>query len=212
MDEDVDGPVAGMRVRVEAPGDVEAVADVHRTAFPSPDGADEPVEVGLLGALRADEGWIPGLSLVAVAEEAGMDRAGGEVIGHMVCTRGWVEGTGPAWPALGLGPIGVRPERQGAGVGAALMHAVLAAARSRGERLVVLLGSDWYARFGFVPASHLGITAPDEAWGDHFQALDLHASGTPAAPGATSSPGAVGPPAGPLPQGTFRYAAPFTAL
>lgn len=29
------------------------------------------------------------------------------------------------------------------------------------------------SRFGFRPASELGIIAPDEAWGEHFQALPL---------------------------------------
>ena len=57
-----------MDVRVEQPGDVAAVAEVHRGAFPTPEGTAEPVEVGLVQALRADAGWIPGLSLVAVED------------------------------------------------------------------------------------------------------------------------------------------------
>ena len=42
------------------------------------------------------------------------------------------------------------------------------------EPLVCLLGDPgYYRRFGFVPASQLGIQAPDESWGGHFQALVL---------------------------------------
>ena len=63
---------------------------------------------------------------------------------------------------LGLGPIGVLPDRQGDGIGAALMEAAIARARDAGEPLVVLLGHPgYYPRFGFVPAS----TARDHAAG-----------------------------------------------
>ncbi len=70
----------------------------------------------------------------------------------------------------GLGPIGVLPERQGEGVGSALVHAVLGAADALGLPLVGLLGAQaFYARFGFVPAAARGIAAPDPTWGDAFQ-------------------------------------------
>jgi putative acetyltransferase len=95
---------------------------------------------------------------------------------------------------LGLGPLGVRPDRQGQGVGGALMHAVLAAADARDEPLVVLLGDpNYYRRFGFVAAGDLGIEAPEPAWGEHFQARLL----------AAYDPALTGP---------FAYAAPFTRL
>ncbi|HEX6418442.1 MAG TPA: hypothetical protein VFZ77_08090, partial [Acidimicrobiales bacterium] len=76
----------------------------------------------------------------------------------------------------------------------ALLHAVLGAAEALDEALVVLLGSTaWYPRFGFVPAVRLGVTAPDPAWGDHFQARPLAAYD-------------------PTIAGAFRYAAPFSDL
>ena len=95
-------------------------------------------------------------------------------------------------PVLGLGPLGVLPAAQRKGVGTALVHALLAVAEAADQRLVALLGSrDYYRRFGFVPAADLGISSPDPAWGDHFQARHLN-----------------GPPV----QGAFRYAEPFTRL
>jgi predicted N-acetyltransferase YhbS len=112
------------------------------------------------------------------------------VVGHVIATRGWIEPLGH--PVLGLGPLGVRPENQRTGVGTVLVHALLAVAEAADERLVALLGSpDYYRRFGFVPASELGITAPDPAWGEHFQARHLN-----------------GPPV----HGAFRYAEPFMRL
>jgi hypothetical protein len=110
---------------------------------------------------------------------------GDEIVGHVIATRGGLEPLG--LPVLGLGPLGVRPARQRAGVGTVLVHALLAVAEAADERLVALLGSpDYYRRFGFVPAADLGITAPEPAWGEHFQAR--HLNGLPVqGPSATRS-------------------------
>jgi putative acetyltransferase len=158
-------------IRREQPEDVTSVHALTEAAFP------EPVESRLLAELRADEGWIDALSLVAEED--------GEVVGHVVCTRGRV---GEA-PALGLGPISVRPDRQRTGIGSALVHAVVAAAEALGEPVVVLLGDPaFYGRLGFRPAAELGIMPPVPEWAPAFQARPL----------------ASAPPTGP-----FRYAAPF---
>jgi putative acetyltransferase len=95
------------------------------------------------------------------------------VIGHVLCTRGFIDDT----PALGLAPISVLPDRQGTGTGHALMHAVLGAAEATDEGVVCLLGEPaFYGRFGFRPAAELGITAPDPSWGSYFQARTLSGS------------------------------------
>lgn len=74
------------------------------------------------------------------------------------------------------------------------MHTVLGAADALSESLVCLLGSpDYYSRFGFRPASAIGITAPDPSWGNSFQARPLAVyDGSPAGP--------------------FTYAEPFSRL
>ena len=95
---------------------------------------------------------------------------GDEIVGHVIATRGWLEPLG--LPVLGLGPLGVRPARQRAGVGTVLVHALLAVAEAADERLVALLGSpDYYRRFGFVPAAPYGITSQWSAAGDAWQVL-----------------------------------------
>jgi putative acetyltransferase len=158
--------VTVLTVRREAPGDVGSIRDVHRAAF----GGGEPVEAGLIDALRADAGWLPHLSLVAVRD--------GEVVGHVVATRARVGDV----PALGVGPLGVLPAAQGRGVGCALMYALLGAAQARDETIVGLLGEPaYYGRFGFVTATDVGITPPDPGWGRYFQVLvagDRSSTGT----------------------------------
>ncbi|GLY54775.1 N-acetyltransferase [Lentzea sp. NBRC 102530] len=159
-----------MLIRRETPADIDAIRTVTNLAFS--DGPEAP----LIDWLRGDEGWIPELSLV----EDG-------VLGHVVCTRGYVG----SQPALGLGPIAVHPSHQRAGIGSALMHAVLGAAEARGERAVILLGDPrYYSRFGFQLASTFGILPPDPAWEPHFQARLF----------------------GDVEPGAFRYAEPFNRL
>ncbi len=177
-----------MIVRREHPTDHDAVRALHTVAFardPATGAAREPedvVEARLTDDLRADAGFLPHLSLVAVDGDA--------VVGHVIATRGWLEPFGT--PVLGLGPVGVRPDQQRRGVGTVLVHALVAVAEAADERLVALLGDPrYYRRFGFLPAADLGITAPDPAWGRHFQARLLR-----------------GLPGG----GRFRFAEPFTRL
>ncbi len=123
------------------------------------------MEAPLVDWLRETQEWISELSLVAVDP-------GGDVIGHVVCTRGTI---GSAL-VLALGPLSVRPDRWRQGVGKALMHAVLGAADARGEPLVALLGSTrYYPKFGFRLASEYGITPKQPEWAEHFQVRALTA-------------------------------------
>lgn len=177
-----------MIIRRERPEDIEAIGAVTAAAFRNAERSAPPVEEGgdpgevtLVSWLRDDAGWLPELSMVAVEDDV--------VVGHVVATRAHVDDQ----PALGLGPLSVLPDRQGAGVGAALMHAVLGAADALGEPLVGLLGEPtYYRRFGFGPAEPMGVVPPDPAWGEYFQVRTL-----------TRYSGATG---------RFRYAGPFDRL
>lgn len=139
----------------------------------------EPVEVDVLRQLFDCEEYLPDFSVVAVLD--------GEIVGHVISTRAWVEGYG----LLGLGPIGVTPRLQRQGIGSALMNETIARANAAGEGGIALLGSpEYYPRFGFVPAASFGVLPPEASWGEHFQLLPL-----------ALWPGGV--------HGTFRYAAPL---
>lgn len=174
-----DGPAAGGGGTVDP-------ADPHGGPGPTGDPGAVPVEAPLVDDLRASAEWLPRLSLVAEVD--------GEIVGHVVCSRGWITTATGDRPVLGLGPLGVAPAHQGAGVGSALVHAVLGAADALDESLVALLGAPaYYGRFGFEPARVHGVEAPDASWGDHFQVRPL----------AAYDPALTGP---------FRYAAPFAGL
>jgi predicted N-acetyltransferase YhbS len=147
---------------------------VNLAAFPSAEEAD------LVDALRASDAWIEGLSIVA-------EDSDGTVAAHALLSRCHVDGA----PALALAPCAVLPRVQRTGGGSAVIRAGLDAARALGENVVIVLGHpDYYPRFGFIPASTLGIHAsfdvPDEA----LMALELDSNAE-------------------TPRGTVAYAAPF---
>jgi putative acetyltransferase len=171
-----------MVIRRETPDDTAATEALHDAAFGVPSGRSESVERELLRALRAEGSVIDELTFVAELD--------GQVVGHVVCSRGSLAGA----PSVGLGPIGVRPDLQRQGIGAALMMAVVASAEQQAEPALVLLGDpDYYGFFGFVTASGLGIGSPGP-WEDrYFQALTLRAWR-------------------PEMAGDFRYAPAFDAL
>jgi len=126
-------------VRPERPEDRTASIQVEREAF------GQPLEANIVEAVRDEPG-----SFALVAED------GGAVIGHVQMSRAWV-GTDEV---LALGPIAVTPDRQGVGIGAALVAAALEASR-RDEAAVILLGSpDYYGPLGFQPAAALGLANP----------------------------------------------------
>jgi len=118
-------------IRREVPGDIPVIRAITAAAFAGPGQTpgEEVPEARLVGELRDSPAWLPALSQVATSPA-------GEVIGHVLCTRGLV---GQA-PALALGPLTVRPDSQRRGVGTALMHSILGAADALGEPLVALLG------------------------------------------------------------------------
>jgi putative acetyltransferase len=163
-------------VRRERSADVDAVRSVHLAAF------GRGGEARLVDELRGSDAWIGSLSLVACV--------GGVVAGHVVCSRATAGGD----PVVGLGPLGVLPEFQRAGVGKALVHTVLGAADALGEPLVGLLGDPlYYSRFGFVPADEVGISPTVAEWVPYFQVRPLSAYD-------------------PLVRGTFVYAPSFDGV
>jgi predicted N-acetyltransferase YhbS len=177
-------PKPELILRNETPADRDKILALTAEAFAiSPvtglavDG--EPTEVEMLRQLFDCKEYLPEFSVVA--------ELAGEVVGHVISTRGWVGDYG----LLGLGPIGVTPRLQRQGIGTALMKDTVTRANAAGEGGIALVGGpEYYSRFGFVPAASFGVLPPDEAWGDHFQLLPL-----------ALWPGGV--------HGTFRYAAPL---
>jgi putative acetyltransferase len=150
------GPVS---IRDEQPADADAIRAVTLAAFAGM-AYSHQTEAAIIEALRA----AGALALSLVAVEAGA------VLGHVGFSPVALDGdTGRGW--YGLGPLSVRPDRQGQGIGGALVREGLRRLKERGARGCVLVGDPaYYQRFGFGPAPSL--TLPDVP-AAYFMALAL---------------------------------------
>jgi predicted N-acetyltransferase YhbS len=73
-----------------------------------------------------------------------------------------------------LGPLAVKPDLQGRGIGKALLRHGLARASALDYGLCVLVGlPDYYRPFGFVPATPLGLSLPGPVEPERFQVCEL---------------------------------------
>lgn len=141
-----------MLVREEIPADHDAARRVVTAAFGQPD------EARLVDRLRADGDVVISL----VAEEAGEG-----VVGHVLLSV-----MDAPFRALALAPVAVAPQRQGQGVGSALVREALSRAAAQGWFAVFVLGDPpYYQRFGFRAELAAGFESPYA--GRHFMGLAL---------------------------------------
>jgi putative acetyltransferase len=78
----------------------------------------------------------------------------GQIVGHILLSPLQFAPEQTQLKCLAIAPVSVLPERQGEGIGAALMQHVIQLARSQGIDALFLLGHvSYYPRFGFVPAT-----------------------------------------------------------
>ena len=146
-----------MQIRFEQATDIPAVHVLNRGAFESPTEAD------LVDALRTRAEDVISL----VAEEQG------DVVGHILFSPVTLPGTAPL-RAMALAPMAVRPARQRAGIGSALVRRGLEECRRRGVAAVVVVGHpEYYPRFGFERASGFGIACEFDVPDDVFMAIEL---------------------------------------
>ncbi|HJQ29021.1 MAG TPA: N-acetyltransferase [Rubrobacter sp.] len=145
-----------MKIRREAEGDIPAIREVNRRAFNGED------EARIVDDLRS--GGYARLSLVA--EE------GGRIVGHIMFSEAVIRTERGEVAALVLGPVAVIPERQGHGIGSALVREGLDQCGKALYRSVFLLGiPDYYPRFGF--SADLAGNLSSAYSGEAFMALEL---------------------------------------
>jgi putative acetyltransferase len=153
---------AEVDVRPETAADHPAIAAMLSAAF------GRPEEARLVDLIRASPEFVEGLSLVAERE--------GQVVGHVLFSHVELRDGQTSTPVLQLAPVAVAPEHQGTGIGGRLIEDGLTRADVLGEPLVLVVGhAGYYPRFGFRPASTLGIGLPFPVPDDVFLARPLAA-------------------------------------
>jgi tRNA (guanine37-N1)-methyltransferase len=139
-------------VRDAGDGDVQAVKRVHAEAFPT------DAEARLVERLLAGHDVI--FSILA--------EAGGEVVGHVLCSRMTHADGGSVRGLVGLAPLAVLSGARRRGIGRALVREALRQASEHRVAAVFVLGDpDYYGPLGFAPASEHGLTSKYDA-GDAF--------------------------------------------
>lgn len=143
-------------VRREEAGDAGDIFNINLRAFGRED------EGNLVNKLR--EEVYPYISLVA-------DDAG-KAVGHILFTP--VIAGDTVLKATGLGPMAVLPERQGGGIGSALIREGLRVCREEGMEAVFVLGhAEYYTKFGFEHASRRGIYWKSGEYAPYFFVIEL---------------------------------------
>jgi putative acetyltransferase len=126
-----------MLIRGEQAGDEDAVRLVVAEAFENHPHGDQREHV-IVDALR--EAGALSVSLVAEVD--------GGIAGHIAFSQVRVGGAFQGW--YGLGPVAVRPQRQGTGIGQALVRAGLERLEGLQAAGCVVVGEPaYYGRFGF---------------------------------------------------------------
>jgi predicted N-acetyltransferase YhbS len=143
-------------LRPELPSDADAIERLHERAF----GPGRFARTAF--RIREGAAHLPELSFAALV--------GTLLVGSVRLTPVWAGEV----RALMLGPLTVDPAFENRGIGGALMSRSVAAARERGQALVLLIGDEpYYVRFGFkrIPQGQLAMPGPVDP--DRFLALEL---------------------------------------
>lgn len=136
---------ANIVIRCEKVQDEAAVRSVNLSAFSHSEEAD------LVDRLR-HEGVVL-LSLVALI--------GGQIVGHILFSRMWIDTASGSVPAVALAPMAVLAEHQRQGIGGRLIRSGLNRLREREEQIVIVLGHPgYYPRFGFSTAKASALESP----------------------------------------------------
>ncbi|MBN3816570.1 N-acetyltransferase [Paraburkholderia sp. Se-20369] len=144
-----------MTIRNERVDDVDTIKRLTAAAFDHEEHSSH-TEQFIVDALRRSKQLT--VSLVAVENC--------KIIGHVAISPVQVSSGANGW--FGLGPISVWPDRQGQGIGSALMKAALIELQRLGGIGCVVLGDPgYYGRFGF--EAHPGLELPGVP-NEYFQA------------------------------------------
>jgi putative acetyltransferase len=148
-----------VNIRPETPADEAAISSLITAAFLEAEHSGGN-EARIVEVLREANSLT--VSLVAIEDD--------RIIGHVAFSPVTVDGRDQGW--FGLGPVAVIPDRQGEGVGSALIEAGLARLRARGSSGCVVLGEPaYYLRFGFAADPNLRLAGVPA---DYFQTLKLN--------------------------------------
>lgn len=151
-----------MYIRESKDSDLNDVLSVERLAF----GHDKEAE--LVRVLLGDLSATPFLSLLAFKDD--------KAVGHILFTAARLTKTQNTASIAILAPLAIVPDAQKQGIGGMLIERGLQLLSKSGVDLVFVLGHpEYYPRYGFKPAGHLGFEAPYSILDEHADAWMVQA-------------------------------------
>ena len=145
-------------IREERPEDIAAIRRVNADAF------GQPQEAALVDQLRTNKAVL--LSLVAAVND--------RVAGHILFSPVRLEAADAEIEGAGLAPMAVAADYQRKGIGSKLVQEGIRRLSESPCPFIVVLGhSQYYPRFGFVPASRYGVRCKWDVPDDAFLVLAL---------------------------------------
>jgi putative acetyltransferase len=108
-----------------------------------------------------------------MANAAATRVSSGDAVGHVGISHAWLDARKALVDVLVLSPLSVLPDRQGHGIGTALLAAAVDAGRELGAPALCLEGSPaYYGARGFAPGRDHGfLPASDRTPGQAFQVV-----------------------------------------
>ncbi|MDL2267258.1 N-acetyltransferase [Desulfovibrio sp. OttesenSCG-928-G15] len=176
--------MASCLIRPERAEEFARIYELVKEAFATARVSDG-TEQDFVNQLRAGNGYIPELALVAEEPGGLAGEEAGALVGHVILTRlpyephpgdaEWKNCLVADAAYLLLAPLCVREDRRGQGLGAQLVREVLAKAHALGYSAVFLVGdAGYYGRLGFAPVSDFRIQyAPAELPAEHVLVYEL---------------------------------------
>lgn len=144
-------------IRRERPADYRTTEELMREAFWDryTPGCCEHY---LMHVLRSSPAFVPSLTFVAVAD--------GRIAGAVAVAASHIAADdGRRLDTLTIGPIGVRPQLWGRGIGLSLLERVRREAAAGGHRAILLCGDPcFYGKAGYRPAEYFDIRTADDIY------------------------------------------------
>ena len=152
-----------IELRSERPEDYHAVEQLEAFWNRHHPGCEEHYLVHLL---RNHRDYLPQFSRAAVKD--------GEIIGAILHSKSYVQDKDRRCETVTFGPLCVKPEWQGWGIGKRLVEEMATLVREAGYPGIILFGEpDYYPRLGFQTCDRFGITTANGKNFPAFMALEL---------------------------------------
>lgn len=157
--------ILNLKIRQEVKSDYPIVFDLVEQAFRNEMMSDKKEQL-LVERLRKSDGFIPELSLVAVASN--------KIVGYILLTKIVIQTNTESITSLALAPVAVLPAFQKNGIGGRLIEEAHRIAKELSYQSVILLGHEnYYPKFGYRLLNEFNITLPFEAPKENCMAIEL---------------------------------------